>query len=120
LSPIKNLINLIDWTKFINPPKNPFNPKEFSGIWEYFINNKEYVVLKHETDHHPNSLAHHDYALEMVLKQDPKQGKHRELARSIAEETMSYPVPEFTSSEFVIAPEIKLLDDKYKRMLENL
>jgi len=120
LEPIEKLIGLIDWSKFLCDVKDPYDAKQSRGIWEYYINNKEYVVLAHETDHHPNSLAHHDYALEMVLKQDPKQGQYRKLAKSIAEETMAYPVPEFIPSEFVIAPGIKLLDDKYKRMLEKL
>jgi hypothetical protein len=120
LQPVKNLVNLIDWTKFINPPTDPFNPTQYAGIWEYFINNKEYVVLKHDTDHHPNSLAHHDYALEKILKQNPKQGKHRAVARQIAEETIRMPIPEFTAEQFVISPEVELLDNKYKIMLENL
>jgi hypothetical protein len=120
LSPIKNLINLIDWTKFINPPKNPFNPKEFSGIWEYFINNKEYVVLKHETDHHPNSLAHHDYALELILNQNPKLGKHRELAKKISQETINMPIPEFSPNDFIIDSTEDLLSAKYKELLESL
>ena len=120
LAPIKNLVNLIDWTKFIDPPLDPFNPMQYAGIWEYFINNKEYVILKHETDHHPNSLAHHDYALEKILGQDPKKGKFRTIAKQIAEETINYPIPEFTAEEFIIEPTIELLDLKYVTLLENL
>ena len=120
LNPVKNLINLIDWTKFINPPADPFNPKQYAGIWEYFINNKEYVVLKHDTDHHPNTLAHHDYALEKILGQDPKKGKHRTAAKQIAEETMHIPIPEFTDNDFVINPAVEILNTKYVNLLESL
>lgn len=120
IEPIRKLISMIDWSKFLSKIDDPYNAKQSQGIWEYFINNKEYVVLKHESDYHPNSLAHHDYALEMVLKQNPNQGKHRKLAQQIAEETITYPVPEFTDEDFVIGPEIELLDAKYKIMLENL
>lgn len=120
LNPIKNLVNLIDWTKFIDPPKDSFNPKQYAGIWEYFINNKEYVVLKHNTDHHPNSLAHHDYALEKILKQDPKQGKHRAVAKQISEDTIDMPIPGFTDDDFVIDPTVELLDKKYVTLLESL
>jgi len=120
MSPIRNLINLIDWKKFINPPKNPFNPKDFSGIWEYFINNKEYVILKHETDHHPNTLAHHDYALEMLLNKNPKTGKYRAVAEKISKETIELPIPEFTPNDFVISPTVDLLMPNFKELLGSL
>lgn len=120
LEPVHKLIGLIDWSRFLPKIDNPYDATQSKGIWEYFINNKEYVLLKHETDHHPNTLAHHDYALEIILRQDPKQGRHRQLARKIAEETTVYPVPEFTADDFVISPVIELLDNKYKIMLENL
>jgi len=120
LEPVRKLIKLIDWSKFLCNITDPFDAKQSCGIWEYYINNKEYVVLKHETDYHPNSLAHHDYALEVVLGQDPKQGQHRQLAKKIAEETVTYPVPAFTAEDFVIAPDVELLDHKYKIVLENL
>jgi len=120
LIPVKNLVNQIDWDKFICPPTDPFNPTQYAGIWEYFINNKEYVILKHETDHHPNSLAHHDYALEKILKQDPKKGKHRELAHTISEETINMLIPEFAPETYIIDPSTKLILNKYEDLLENL
>jgi hypothetical protein len=120
LEPIGKLINLIDWSKFLCNINDPFDARQSRGIWEYYVNNKEYVVLAHKTDYHPNSLAHHDYALEVVLKQNPKLGKHRNIAKRIAEETTEYSVPIFTPKEFVISADVELLDDKYKVMLENL
>jgi len=120
LEPVHKLINMIDWSKFLCGIDNPFDAKQSKGIWEYYINNKEYVVLKHETDHHPNSLAHHDYALELILGQDPKKGRYKQLAKEIAEGAMTYPVPNFTAEDFVIAPSVELLDHKYKVILENL
>ena len=120
LQPVKNLVDLIVWDRFINSPTDPFNPKQYAGIWEYFINNKEYVVLKHDTDHHPNSLAHHDYALEKILGKDPKSGKHRETAKQIAEETMHIPIPEFTANDYVIDPTEELLNKKYVDLLASL
>lgn len=120
ITPIKNLLKQIDWSKYANAPKDPFNPNDYTGIWEYYIGNKEYVLLKHDTDFHPNSLAHHDFALDVILKQDPTQGKHRNLARQLAEDAMSLPVPEFTAADFVADANTDLLDNKYKNILENL
>ena len=119
LEPIKQLLAQINWDKFVGG-RNYQDPENFKGIWEYFINNKEYVIYKHDTDNHPNSLAHHDFALDVVLGQNHKAGKHRKLAESIAQETMQYPIPEFTPNDYIISPETKLLDDKYKLILENL
>ena len=120
LDPVRKLIELIDWSKFLCKITDPFDARQSCGIWEYYINNKEYVVLKHETDHHPNSLAHHDYVLEVVLGQDPKQGQYRQLAKQIAEETVTYSVPAFTAEDFIIIPGVELLNHKYKVVLENL
>lgn len=120
LNPIRKLINLIDWSKFLYDINDPFDAKQSRGIWEYYINNKEFVILKHNIDHHPNSLAHHDYALEVVLKQDPKAGRFRNIAIQIAEETTNYKVPEFVADDYIIGAETNLLDNKYKVMLENL
>jgi len=120
IPPVNNLLKQIDWSNYANAPSDPSNPKDYKGIWEYYIGNKEYVMLSHQTDHHPNSLAHHDFLLEVILKQDSKQGKHRALARQIAEDAISMPIPEFTAGDFVADISTELLDTKYKNMLENL
>lgn len=120
LDPIKNLMQLIDWTKFIDSPVDLFNPTQYSGIWEYYINNKEYVMLKHETDSHPNSLAHHDYALEKVLKVNPAQGKYRNIAKHIASETITMHIPSLNGSDYIISADTELLNQKYKDLLETL
>lgn len=120
ITPIRNLIDQINWEKFIDPPRDKFDPRQYAGIWEYFINNKEYVLLKHETDHHPNSLAHHDYALEKILKQDPKKGKHRKIAQQISEETMNMPIPAFDPETYIIDPTTKLILTKYETILESI
>ena len=120
MEPVKKLVGLINWDKFVYTPADPYNPKSHIGLWEYFVANKEYFVLKHETDNHPNSLAHHDFALEWILGQNPTTGKHRKVAYQIATETQKYLVPEFTDTDFIIDPEVELLDSKYKTLLETL
>lgn len=120
LDPVRKLIGLIDWSKFLGKMTNPFDAKQSQGIWEYYINNREVVLLKHDTDHHPNSLAHHDYAVEIVLKKNPKLGKFRSVAEQIAKETTSYSIPTFTSDEYIIKSDVGLLDNKYKVLLEKL
>lgn len=120
LAPIRNLLNQIDWSKYANAPINPLNPKQYSGIWEYYIGNKEYVMLKHAYDHHPNTLAHHDFLLEVILKQDPKQGQHRQLAKQLAEDAVDMYIPTFDDADFVAQNETPMLDIKYKTILEGL
>jgi len=120
LEPIRKLLNLINWSTYANGPDDPTDPEQYSGIWEYYINNREYKKLKHETDNHPVSLAHHDFALEVILKKDPKKGKYRNVAREISEDAMTMYIPEFSPTDFVASPETKLLDNKYKTILEEL
>ena len=120
LSPVRKLIGLIDWSKFLCNISNPYDAKQSNGIWEYYTNNKEYVTIKHDTDYHPNSLAYHDYTLEVVLKKNPKDGIYRDIAKQISVDAMKYPVPSFTDDDYVIPPYVELLDQKYKSILENL
>lgn len=120
LLPIRNLLKQINWSAYANGPSDPFKPEQYTGIWEYYVNTREYTKLKHEVDNHPNALIHHDFALEVLLKQDPKTGKHRDVARQIAEDAMTMYIPEFSPMDFVASPETQLLDKKYKTMLEEL
>lgn len=119
LAPINSLISNINWNKFANPPQDPFDPKNYSGLWEYTSSKKEFVVLQHNSDHHPNPLVHHDYLIEKILKQEPSKAKHRNLARQIAEDSMTLDIPTFTSDDFVFTGNKPLLDSKYKELLES-
>lgn len=119
IKPVQQLLKQINWDKFVGD-RNCNDPEDFHGIWEYFINNKEYVTYKHDTDNHPNSLAHHDFALEIILGQDPKKGRFRQTALDISKGSMQYPVPAFSPEDYVIPANVELLDNKYKVMLENL
>jgi hypothetical protein len=120
INPIKNLLEQINWSKYANAPNDPLNPIDYSGIWEYYINNKEYVLAKHISDNHPTSLAHHDFLLEVILKKNPMQGKHRKIAKEISEDAMTMHIPEFNTSDYVAPPNLEILDIKYKNILGAL
>lgn len=114
MSPINKLMNNINWDNFIDVG-NPLNPKEYSGIWEYFISKKEYIIYKHETDQHPCPLAHHDYALEKILGIDPiENGTLRKLAEQISADCMEIEIPPMN---FIGRPNDDLLLSKYKDQL---
>jgi len=117
LKPIKKLISLINWKHILPKVNDPFDPTDIQGIWEYFVSNKEYVVLTHDYDQHCPPLAFHDFALEIILKQDPTTGKYRNLARQMSEELQSAEIPQkFTSEEFVNGPTSQTLKEEYKWM----
>lgn len=120
LEPVQNIVNLIDWKKFADVPKNPFDPKCYSGMWEYFFNKKDYLIYSHDHDPHPVALTQHDFALEKILQQDPKQGKFRSVAIDISKEAMSMAIPEFNDDDYVAEPEAKLLHPIFKQKLDEL
>ena len=120
INPIRNLLGEINWDKFIDAPGDPLNPKDYTGLCEYFFTKKEFVILKHSVDHHPNPLAHHDYLLEKILKQDPKQGKYRDLAEKMSIESMDMEIPEFTQDDYVAPPTAKLLAQHFEEIFANL
>ena len=111
LDPIRDIIEQIDWTKFEGVPADPFDIENWYGICEYEFRNErhwEYFPLKHVTDNHPNSLTYHDFTLEHLLKIDPLQGKYREAAREIAEQSINIPIPALTPDEFVATPDLPI------------
>lgn len=120
LAPINSLISEINWNKFAESPQDPLDPQSYSGLWEYTSSKKEFVIMQHGSDFHPNPLVQHDYLLEKILKQDPYKAKHRNLAKQIAEDAMIFNIPPFSSDDFIAASDKPLLDPRYKKLLESI
>ena len=120
LEPIKNIIKLIDWTKFVEPVIDPLNESGYVGMWEYYFNKKEYLIYSHDTDPHPSPLVHHDYAVEKILKQNPKKSKYRKLAIDFSKKAMSMYVPPMTPDVYVAPPETEMLDTYFVKILNEL
>jgi hypothetical protein len=102
LSPVQSLLELIDWTKFVDSPTDIYDPKTYTGLWEYSLTKKEYVVQKHLTDSHPNSLVAHDYLIEKIM---PQSEQYRSAAFTISTKAMDLVVPEFTAKNYVADPD---------------
>lgn len=120
LDPVKKLVQKIDWTKFAESPKSILNAEDYTGMWEYFFNKKEYLIYSHDTDPHPITLTHHDFLVEKVLKQDPKKSKYRGVAVDISKMAMSMTIPEFGAADFIAKPDTGLLDANFEKILNEL
>lgn len=96
LAPMKCMIGLIDWRRFINAPIDPANPGTYTGLWEYMLANKEEFVLNHDTDHHPNTLIHHNWTVEHVLGVEPT---HKQKALDLAYQYQSIHIPPYNAPE---------------------
>ena len=117
LKPMQSLMTKINWENMKPAVTDPFDPVQFSGIWEYFVSNKEYVMLSHDYDQHCPPLAFHDFTLETILNLDPATGKHRKLATEMSEELINADIPQkFTSDEFVNDVNTETLKEEYKWM----
>ncbi len=120
LDPIQTLLNLINWDNFACKPRNILEPIDYSGMWEYFFNKKEYLIYSHDHDPHPVALTHHDFALEKILKTDPKLGRHRNKAIDISQQALKMKIPEFSESDYVASPDTELLDNQFRIILNEL
>jgi hypothetical protein len=120
LGPVKKIVQKIDWTKFAEPPENVFDAKDYTGMWEYFFNKKEYLIYSHDSDPHPVPLTHHDFLIEKILKQDLKQSKHRDAAVEISKMAMTMPIPEFVAADFTAGSDLTLLDTNIENILNEL
>jgi len=120
LKPMKNLFNLINWDNFATSPDNKFEPHNYSGMWEYFLSKKEYLIYSHDSDPHPVVLAYHDFVLEKILKVDPKLGQHRNVAIDISKQAMKMHIPEFSEYDYVAESDAELLDDQFRVILNEL
>ena len=118
LKPIKKLFDLINWDKFETAPNDRFEPTDYSGIVEYAIN-KKYLLYSHDNDPHPVALASHDFALEKILKVDPRFGQHRNTAIDISRQAMTIEIPKFTEYDYVADPTDKLLDSQFYNILNK-
>lgn len=115
-SPIRQLTQLIDWTKCLGVPADIGDLVNYDGIWEYTFDKKEYVALQNSNDMHPIPLAHHDYLLEKVLGLDPLTGKHRELAIQISKECSVMDIPKFRTTDYIATPDMVMSEFNLKRL----
>jgi hypothetical protein len=120
MPPIAALMKSIDWTKFSDPPADPFDPDQYLGFMEYYLRKKEFVIYSHESDRHPVALAQHDLLFEKFLKQDAKTARHRSAAIEISKAAMYMPIPKFTEQDFVAPAETETLDPKFQSWLDQL
>ena len=116
LSPVRQLLEKINWNAFVDPPQDIYDPSYYRGMTEYNISKKEFVLYKHETDHHPVSIAHHDYAWNHILKQKTS-GDLRDLALRISEEARTMPIPAWTEQDYVAPVGSEVLDPTFKNLL---
>jgi hypothetical protein len=105
IKPFRNLLENINWSKFAMAPKDITDPSLYSGLWEYTINSKELVSFNHDTDPHPNTLAHHDWLTQHVMPQNPV---HRPIAQKIAKITQNIEIPTWSAIDAIRGADITL------------
>jgi hypothetical protein len=108
IRPVQNVLNKIKWNNFVEVPTDPFDPTTFNGLWEYFLSNKEYSMLKNIHDNHPVALVHHDYLIEKILKNDKLTSKYRSMAKDISQYCIDMIIPKPTPTDYVGSPDSRL------------
>ena len=109
MEPITNLLGMIDWNKFVEDVA-VFNPESYTGLWEYYLSKKELVLLKHNSDAHPNALAQHDYLTEKILKQGSNLDKLKVTAEKMAKNSIDMPIPPWTTEDFIGSPDKEIFN----------
>ena len=98
IAPVSQMLKSIDWQKFVMESVDPTDPVSYTGIWDFMLSRKEYVVLAHDTDNHPNALVHHDWAIS-ILNTEPVL---RDQAVRIATAALDMKIPEWTAENCII------------------
>jgi len=106
---VSNLLNMINWNKFVEQI-NISAPESYTGLWEYLLSNKEFILFNHKKDPHPNTLAHHDYLTEKILKQDAKLNKSRTMAKKLTNDFIDVAIPSWTDEDFIGSPDKSLFN----------
>jgi hypothetical protein len=97
LSPMRSMIDLINWDCVINAPKDPTDPGSYHGLWEYMLSDKSAFILNHNNDHHPNTLIHHNWVVEhMVCTNSPA---YKQEAEDLANQYQSIHIPPYSAPE---------------------
>jgi hypothetical protein len=109
MEPVSNLLNMINWNKFVEQI-NISTPESYTGLWEYFLSKEEFILLNHKKNSHPNTLAHHDYLTEKILKQDVKLNKLRTMAKKLTNDFIDVTIPVWTDEDFIGSPDKNLFN----------
>ena len=111
--PVKNLINMIDWTVFYLPPVDPLDPVGYSGMWEYKNQkqlSQEYMQYAHD-DPHPDAVIQHDFLVEVILKQNLTDNDVRQQAKQFALDSIDHKI--HLSRD-------QLITDKYETKIQKV
>ena len=105
IKPVQSLLEQIDWTKFVNRPGDLRDPSTYSGLWEFMLSSKEYILHNHVTDPHPNTLVHHDWLVHKILDTVPQ---HRNTAITLADHIKNMVIPPWSAAESIKGSSIML------------
>lgn len=100
-----NMLQSINWQKFACAPGNIMNPRQYQGLREFVTSDRDLVLLSHNSDPHPNTLAHHDWAVRYLTG---GANHHRDLAYELAVSTQDLSIPPYDFAECIVGSGIKL------------
>jgi len=105
LEPVQAMIKSLNWNQFANAPTDINNPDHYQGLWEFTLGSRALVDFNHASDPHPNTLAHHDWAVRYLV---PGANHHRDLAQQLAVDTQNIPIPSYNFTECIQGSSAKL------------
>lgn len=107
IRPVRHILTMIDWTTFVEAV-DIMQPTSYTGLMEYYLGKRELVLLAHESDSHPNPLAHHEYLVEKILKIHASTDVQTR-ALNISYDVMNMKIPEWGVDDFIGLPDAILL-----------
>jgi len=102
---VSNMLQSINWQRFACAPDNRTNPRQYLGLREFAMSDRELVLLNHNSDPHPNTLAHHDWTVRYLVG---GANHHRDLAHELAVSTQDLPIPNYDFVECIVGSGIQL------------
>ena len=105
IKPVANILENLDWSKFVAPPDSINQPEQYVGLWEHMLSRPELMILSHDKDPHPNTAVHHDWLVEKVLELSPR---YTEIAVDLAERVQNIDIPLWSSKEAIDGWDVRL------------
>lgn len=68
---VRSVLCNLNWSKFHQAPADITDPDDYQGLWEFMLASPELTVMNHVSDHHPNTLVHHDWVTRVMLPGQP-------------------------------------------------
>ena len=99
---VSQILKHMDWNNFVDAPADIGRPEQYQGIWEFGLSRPEFLDCNHATDHHPNTLTHHEWLTNKMLVGN---SQHKARAYDLALTAKTLDIPNWSGTDAITGHE---------------